>query len=155
MNIINIQLTQDVNKEKHAELNVEPIILFNKEKSSLLPLPKQNVMNEYLENYKRIKVTTESLIRFRGKAYSVDPQYINCFVEVQEENNKIKIYYKKALIEVFDKEKYNKQINYKTEHYSKALAQSIGKDIKAEDIENKAKENLKNLDIIGGIKNEV
>lgn len=155
MNIINIQLTQDVNKEKHAELNVEPIILFNKEKSSLLPLPKQNVMNEYLENYKRIKVTAESLIRFRGKAYSVDPQYINCFVEVQEENNKIKIYYKKALIEVFDKEKYNKQINYKTEHYSKALAQSIGKDIKAEDIENKAKENLKNLDIIGGIKNEV
>lgn len=112
-------------------------------------------MNEYLENYKRIKVTTESLIRMRGKAYSVDPQYINRFVEVQEENNKIKIYYKKALIEVFDIEKYNKQINYKTEHYSKALAQSIGKDIKPEDIENKAKENLKNLDIIGGIKNEV
>lgn len=112
-------------------------------------------MNKYLENYKRIKVTTESLIRFRGKAYSVDPQYINCFVEVQEEDNKIKIYYKKTLIEVFDIEKYNKQINYKTEHYSKALAQSIGKNIKREDIENKALENLKNLDILGGIKNEV
>lgn len=112
-------------------------------------------MNEYLENYKRIKVTTESLIRFRGKAYSVDPQYINCFVEVQEENNKIKIYYKKVLIEIFDLEKYNKQINYKTEHYCKALAQSIGKNIKTEDIENKALENLKNLDIIGGIKNEI
>lgn len=112
-------------------------------------------MNEYLENYKRIKVTTESLIRFRGKAYSVDPQYINCFVEVQEENNKIKIYYRKALIEVFEIEKYNKQINYKMEHYSKALAQSIGKNIKPEDIENKALENLKNLDILGGIKNEV
>lgn len=129
--------------------------MFNKEKSSLLELPKQNVMNKYLENYKRIKVTTESLIRFRGKAYSVDPQYINCFVEVQEEDNKIKIYYKKTLIEVFDIEKYNKQINYKTEHYSKALAQSIGKNIKREDIENKALENLKNLDILGGIKNEV
>lgn len=112
-------------------------------------------MNEYLENYKRIKVTTESLIRFRGKAYSVDPQYIKCFVEVQEENNKIKIYYKKVLIEIFDLEKYNKQINYKTEHYCKALAQSIGKNIKTEDIENKALENLKNLDIIGGIKNEI
>ena len=85
-----MQLTQDVNKEKHADLNIEPIILFNKEKSSLLPLPKQNIMNEYLENYKRIKVTSESLIRFSGKAYSVDPQYINCLVEVQEENNKLK-----------------------------------------------------------------
>ena len=46
-----MQLTQDVNKEKHADLNIEPIILFNKEKSSLLSLPKQNIMNEYLENY--------------------------------------------------------------------------------------------------------
>ena len=30
INIINVQLTQDVNKEKHADLNIEPIILFNK-----------------------------------------------------------------------------------------------------------------------------
>lgn len=155
INIINVQLTQDVNNEKHADLNIEPIILFNKEKSSLLPLPKQNIMNEYIENYKRIKVTSESLIRFRGKAYSVDPQYINCFVEVQEENNKLKIYYKKSLIEIFDLDKYKQKINYKTEHYCKALAQSIGRDIKTEDIEDKALENLKNLDILGGIKNEV
>ncbi len=150
-----MQLTQEVNNEKHADLNIEPIILFNKEKSSLLPLPKQNIMNEYIENYKKAKVTSESLIRFRGKAYSVDPQYINCLVEVQEENNKIKIYYKKTLIEIFDIDKYNKKINYKAEHYCRALAQSIGKDLNPEDIENKALENLKNLDVLGGIKNEV
>ena len=150
-----MQLTQDVNKEKHADLNIEPIILFNKEKSSLLPLPKQNIMNEYLENYKRIKVTFESLIRFSGKAYSVDPQYINCLVEVQEENNKLKIHYKNELIEIFDLNQYNQKINYKTEHYCRALAQSIGKNIKPEDIENQALENLKNLDVLGGIKNEV
>lgn len=150
-----MQLTQEINKEKHADLNIEPIILFNKEKSSLLPLPKQKIMKEYLENYKRIKVTSESLIRFKGKAYSVDPQYINCFVEIQEENNKLKIYYKNSLREIFDLEKYNQKINYKTEHYCKVLAQSIGKDIKPEDIENKALENLKKLDILGGIKNEV
>ena len=150
-----MQLTQDENKEKHADLNIEPIILFNKEKSSLLPLPKQNIMNEYLENYKRIKVTSESLIRFSGKAYSVDPQYINCLVEVQEENNKLKIHYKNELIEIFDLNQYNQKINYKTEHYCRALAQSIGKNIKPEDIENQALENLKNLDVLGGIKNEV
>lgn len=150
-----MQLTQDVNKEKHADLNIEPIILFNKEKSSLLPLPKQNIMNKYLENYKRIKVTSESLIRFSGKAYSVDPQYINCLVEVQEENNKLKIHYKNELIEIFDLNQYNQKINYKTEHYCRALAQSIGKDIKPEDVENQALENLKNLDVLGGIKNEV
>lgn len=150
-----MQLTQDVNKEKHTDLNIEPIILFNKEKSSLLPLPKQNIMNEYLENYKRLKVTSESLIRFRGRAYSVDPQYINCLVEVYEENNKFKIHYENKLIEIFDLDKYNQKINYKTEHYCKALAQSIGKDIKPEDVEKQALENLKNLDVLGGIKNEV
>ena len=67
-----MQLTQDVNKEKHADLNIEPIILFNKEKSSLLPLPKQNIMNEYLENYKRIKVTSvnvKSFCSFLAKKY--------------------------------------------------------------------------------------
>ena len=50
---------------------------------------------------------------------------------------------------------YNQKINYKTEHYCRALAQSIGKNIKPEDIENQALENLKNLDVLGGIKNEV
>ena len=150
-----MQLTQDVNKEKHADLNIEPIILFNKEKSSLLPLPKQNIMNEYLENYKRIKVTSESLIRFSGKAYSVDPQYINCLVEVQEENNKLKIHYKNELIEIFDLNQYNQKINYKTEHYCRALDKKKKKNIKPEDIENQALENLKNLDVLGGIKNEV
>ena len=155
INIINEQLTRDVNKEKHTDLNIEPIILYNQEKSSLLPLPKQSVMNEYLNRYKKIKVTSESLIRFKGKAYSVEPKYINCYVDVQEENNKLKIYYKEALIETFDLETYNKKINYKEEHYSKALAQSIGNNISPEDIENKAIENLKNLDRLGGIVNEI
>ena len=150
--MINEKLTQEVNKEKHADLNIEPIILFNKEKSSLLPLPKQNIINGYLENYKSQKVTSEGLIRFKGKAYSVDPQYINCLVEVHEENNKLKIYYKNKLIEIFDLDKYNQKLNYKAEHYCKALAQSIGKDVKPEDVEKQALENLKNLDILGGIK---
>lgn len=137
------------------DLNIEPIILFNKEKSSLLPLPKQSIMNGYLENYKREKVTSGSLIKFKGKEYSVDPQYINCNVEVQEEKNKLNIYYKENLIETYDLEKYNQKINYKQEHYCKALAQSIGKDIKPEEIENKALENLKNLDKLGGIISEI
>lgn len=155
INIINVQLTQDVNKEKHSDLNIEPIILFNKEKSSLLPLPKQRVMNEYLNNNKKQKVTSESLIRFKGKAFSVDPQYINCYVDVEEQEEKLYIYYQKKLIEIFDLNKYNQKINYKTEHYTKALAQSCGKKVKPEDIEEKALENLKNLDILGGIVNEV
>lgn len=112
-------------------------------------------MNGYLENYKREKVTSGSLIKFKGKEYSVDPQYINCNVDVQEEKNKLNIYYKEKLIETYDLEEYNQKINYKKEHYCKALAQSIGKDIKPEELENSALENLKNLDRLGGIISEI
>ncbi len=144
-----------MNNEKHSDLNIEPIILFNKEKSSLLPLPKQRVMNEYLNTNKKQKVTSESLIRFKGKAFSVEPQYINCYVDIEEQNNKLYIYYQRKLIEIFDLNKYNKKINYKKEHYIKALEKSYGKEVKPEYLEEKALENLKNLDILGGIVNDV
>lgn len=153
--MINTQLTQDVNNEKHADLNIEPIILFNKEKTSLQPLPKQSIMSEYLNTKERQKVTSESLIRFKGKAFSVEPKYIHCYVDVEEQNNTIYIYYKDELIESFDLKIYNQNINYKKEHYIKALAQSFGQNVKIEDIEDKALENLKNLDKLGGIVNEV
>ena len=112
-------------------------------------------MDEYLNNYKKVKVTTESLVRFRGKAYSVNPEYINCYVNIEVQENKIHIYYQDKLIETYDTEKYSQKINYKPEHYANALAKTFGKNIKAEDVENKAKENLKNLDILGGIVNEL
>lgn len=46
-------------------------------------------------------------------------------------------------------------MNYTEEHYAKALAQSYGKKVKPEDVEEKAKENLRNLDILGGIKSDI
>ena len=98
-------------------------------------------MDEYLNNKKKQKVTSESLIRFKGKAFSVEPQYINCYVDVEEQNNTLYIYYK--------------NINYKKEHYTRALAQSFGPNVKLEDVEDKALENLKNLDRLGGIVNEI
>lgn len=153
--LVNNKLTQDVNKQKHADLNIEPIILFGKEKNELQKLPKSNIIEKYLKGYKKIKVTSESLIRFRGKAYSVDPQYVNCYVNVEVQENKILVYYQEKLIETYDIDKHNQKINYKQEHYVNALAKSFWKNTKAEDIENKAKENLKNLDILGGLVNEL
>ena len=150
---MNIELTKAVNNEKHADLNIEPIILFNKEKTKLLPLPKNKIMEQYLENNKKVKVTNESLIRYKGKAFSVKPEYINCNVNVEEHKNRLYIYYKNNLIETYDLEQYDKKINYKTEHYCEALAQSFGNNVKQEEIEQKALENLKNLSMIGGIAN--
>ena len=46
IDIVNVQLTKDVNNEKHTDLNVEPILLFNKEKSELLSLPKKSIIEK-------------------------------------------------------------------------------------------------------------
>lgn len=118
-------------------------------------MPKRDVMDIYLNVQKKLKVTNESLIRYKGKAFSVDPQYINCLVDIEDKNNKLYIYYQGNLLEIFDLAKYNQKINYKTEHYTKALAQTVGTNIKYADIEKKAIENLKNLDKLGGIINDL
>lgn len=65
------------------------------------------------------------------------------------------IYYKNDLIESFDLTVHSNNINYKKEHYTKALAQSYGKNVKPEDIENVALENLRNLDKLGGFVDEI
>lgn len=155
INIINVELTQDVNKEKHADLNIEPILLFNKEKNELGELPNKTIIEKYLKTRKKQKVTAESLIRFKGQAFSVDPKYINCTIEIEKQGNKLYLYYQDKILDIYDFDKYDKKINYKEEHYIKALAQSYGKNVKPEDVENKALENLKKLDMIGGIKNDV
>lgn len=130
-------------------------MLFNKEKSKLKSLPNKIIIDKYFETRKKQKVTSESLIRFKGQAFSVDPQYINCTIELEEKNNILYLYYQDKILETYELDKYDKQINYKKEHYIKALAQSYGEKVKPEDVEEKALENLKKLDMIGGIKNGI
>lgn len=130
-------------------------MLFNKEKSELKALPNKDIMNKYFETKKKQKVTSESLIRYKGQAFSVDPQYINCTIALEEMNNILYLYYKDNIIETYELEKYENKINYRKEHYIKALAQSYGEKVKPEDVEEKALENLKKLDMIGVIKNDI
>jgi hypothetical protein len=85
----------------------------------------------------------------------VDPEYINCTIELEEQNRNLYLYYQNKIIEIYELDNYDKKINYKKDHYVKALAKSYGKNVKAEDVENKAIENLKRLDMIGGIKNDI
>ena len=55
------------------------------------------------------------------------------------------------MIETFDLNKYSQKINYKTEHYCEALAHTFGRNVKQEDIEKKALDNLENLSMLGGV----
>ena len=117
-------------------------MLFKKEKDYLKPLPNEKILKEYLVDTIRLKVSNDSLFYYKGKRYSVPPKFINHTVDIQEENNKLYVYYSKELITIHDVSE--KNINYKDEHYIAGLKSVLVNREQAE-IEKLAKENLERL----------
>lgn len=139
--IIN-KINLKVNKQVNSTIGVAPIMLFNKEKEYLKPLPNKQIMDQYLINTNHLKISNESLFYYKGRRYSVPHKFINQTVEVQEENNKLYVYYNKELITMHEISE--KNINYKEKHYIEGLS-DILKNKTQEQIETLAKKNLENL----------
>ena len=89
-----------------------------------------------------VKISNESLFYYKGKRYSVPSKFINSTLNVQEDNNKLYIYYSKNLITMHDISE--KNIYYKKEHYIAGL-RNILQNKEQEEIEELAKKNLENL----------
>ena len=132
-----------VNSTVHQTTNVPPILLFQKEKEYLLPLPSNKVMLSYLESMEKTKVYPDSLIYYKGKKYSVSPKYINQYVQVKQTDNILYIYHNKQLIATHEINL--KLINYAKEHYVEGLEITMPYKEKGE-IERYANDNLKRLD---------
>ena len=73
-----------VNSTVNQTTNIPPILLFEKEKEHLSPLPSNRVMISYLVNVEKSKVYPDSLIYYKGKRYSVSPKYIGQFVQTKQ-----------------------------------------------------------------------
>lgn len=136
------EITKKVNCKVNSTIGTSPIMLFKKEKDYLKPLPSEKILNEYLIDTIRLKVSNDSLFYYKGKRYSVPPKFINHTVDIQECNNKLYVYYSKELITIHDISENN--INYKEEHYIAGL-KSVLIDKKQSEIEKLAKENLERL----------
>ena len=136
-----------VNSTVHQTTNVPPILLFQKEKEYLLPLPSNKIMLSYLENVEKTKVYPDSLIYYKGKKYSVSPKYINQYVQVKQTDNILYIYHNKQLIATHEINL--KLINYAKEHYVEGLKITMPYREKS-DIERYANDNLKRLDKLLG-----
>ena len=117
-------------------------MLFNKEKEYLRPLPKKEILKQYLKDTIRVKVSNSSLFYYKGKRYSVSNKFIDHALDIQENDNKLYVYYNKELITIHEISE--KNINYKEEHYIEGL-KSILKNKEQEEIEKLAKTNLENL----------
>ena len=108
-----------VNKQINETIGVSPIMLFQKEKEYLKPLPNDKILNSYLYDTQTVKVSNESLFYYKGSKYSVPIKFINCTLNLKEENNKLYIYYNKELITIHNIS--DKYINYKEEHYKEGM----------------------------------
>lgn len=123
--------------------NVPPILLFEKEKEHLLPVPNSKIMLSYLEGLEKSKVYNDSLIYYKGKRYSVNPKYIGQYVQAKQIDNILYIYHNKQLISTH--EITDKIINYNKEDYMNGLYSSMPYKDKDE-IEKYTEENLKRFD---------
>ena len=137
------KIRNTVNATVNQTTNVPPILLFEKEKEYLLPVPNSKIMLSYLEGLEKSKVYNDSLIYYKGKRYSVNPKYIGQYVQAKQIDNILYIYHNKQLIashEITDK-----IINYNKEDYMNGLYSNMPYKNKDE-IEKYTEENLKKFD---------
>ena len=137
------RITIEVNKQVNTTTNMPPIVLFQKEKEYLQPLPNQTVIDRYLDTMIPAKVSNTLLVYYKGAEYSVPSKFIGKSVKLNVINNKLYIYYNKDLIATHEIN--NKKFNYKEEHYVEAIADKM-KDKSSEQIEVLAKKNLELLE---------
>ena len=133
----------EVNKQVNSTIGVAPIMLFEKEKEYLKPLPTTEIIKQYSKESIRVKITNESLFYYKGKRYSVPNKFINTHLDLKEDNNKLYVYYNKEIVTIHEISE--KNINYKKEHYVEGLA-NILKNKEQSEIEELAENNLKQLD---------
>ena len=136
------EINLEVNKQVNSSIGVAPIMLYKQEKEYFKPLPSEQILKEYKIDTIRVKISNESLFYYKGKKYSVPIKFIDHTLDIQENDNKLYVYYNKELITIHEISE--KNINYKEEHYIEGLS-SILKNKEQEDIEKLAKENLENL----------
>lgn len=137
------RLNDKINTEINSTTNMPPITLFEIEKEYLKPLPRQDIIDHYISNMIPAKVSNESLVYYKGTKYSVSIKYINQTVKLQENDNKLLIYYNTELIATHNIS--DKKIQYSTNDYIECLKATMP--YKSDDeIESIAIDNLKLFD---------
>lgn len=141
------RLNIEINKEVNQTTNMPPVTLFQTEKEYLQPLPKQIIIDKYIDTLVPVKVQNTMPIHYKGCKYSVPKKYINQTVKVKEIDNKLFIYYTRELIATH--EITDQKINYREEDYVEGLSSTIYNQ-EQEKIEELSKHNLELLSKLGG-----
>jgi transposase len=134
-------LNQKVCNRPCDETGVPPLLLFQKEKEYLQPLPSVDVIESYLTHDRQTTVRKDSMITYNKCKYSVPAEYIGKPVRLRVFECKLYIYYSTEIIATHAIS--NKRLNYNELHYKQLLG-SYMKDPEAIDV--LAERNLQQLD---------
>ena len=138
------ELMLDINNDKSLATNERPLTLLEKEKEYLLPLPNQDLINDYFTKPITRIVTKESMITYMNNKYSLDPKYIGKIVNLEVSDTHLKIIYEKEIISTHKLSK--RKLNYHKEHMISILKSDAMKFKKDEEIEDFAKRQLELYD---------
>ncbi len=137
------KINTEVNNRVNDTTNMKPILLYQKEKEYLKPLPPNQILEQYMNLSTAVKVQNTMLINYKGNQYSVPKKYINKTLKIKEIDNKLYIYNNTELVVIHEIS--DKKINYKKEHYIEGLKASLSSKTD-EDIDNLVKKNLELFD---------
>jgi len=135
----------DINSEVSQATNEISFMRFEKEKEYLNPLPELDILLSYFHHEREYKVSNESMIRYKGKKYSVPTSYIGYYLTVKEIDSQLNIYYTRDLIACHNIS--DKILHYKKDHAKEILLSDALRKHSEEDIESFIENNLKTMDI--------
>lgn len=125
------------------ETGVPPLLLFQKEKEYLQPLPDDRVIESYLSHDRQTTVRKDSMVTFNKCKYSVPDEYIGKPVRLKVSEDTLEIYHSTELIALHKLS--GKRLNYLPEHYEKLLSGYIKSE---ESIAELAERNLRQMDAL-------
>ena len=144
LNKIVEELLYELNYEEKSQATDEvPIKLFEKEKEHLVPV-NIDLLKTYIEQETTYKVSNESMIKYKGKKYSVPTTYVGKSLSVKEDDEFISIYYTTEFICSYNKNN-SKRYNYKKQDYLDILKQSAYREKTIEEISQLTLNNLSSL----------
>lgn len=136
-------ITNEANSRICQAIDLPPILVFNKEKEHLLPLPNDKVCSYYKNITTSAKVNTNALFKYKQKMYSVPPELINKTVDIEVTENNLYVYYNKILITIHPISE--NKVNYNKNHHVQLLGMTF-KGQKEEQVLEYANKHFKELE---------
>lgn len=127
------------NGKVHPTTGRIPVMYLDKERESFHKLPKDSIRTPYRMVDKRVKADNSSLFRYKGKLYSVPPEYIGLELTLQVHDGYLHVYSSTKLVALHAIS--DKGINYNEGHYEELIRSTHS--FAEENIGQRAKENLK------------